>query len=65
MIVGPIQTNCYILSDPKTKEAIVIDPGAEADRIGREIRKKGLSVIAYLLTHAHWDHIDGLSDLKS
>ncbi|MDD5866593.1 MAG: MBL fold metallo-hydrolase [Lachnospiraceae bacterium] len=65
MIVGPIQTNCYILSDPKTKEAIVIDPGAEADRIAREIRKKGLSVIAYLLTHAHWDHIDGLSDLKS
>lgn len=63
-IVGPIQTNCYLVSDPATKEALVIDPGPGSDRLAGEIRKAGLTVSAYLLTHAHWDHIDGLEKLK-
>ncbi len=64
MEVGPLMGNCHVLGDEKTKEAVVIDPGAEADRILMTLAKHGLKVKYILLTHAHLDHIGGLKELK-
>lgn len=63
--VGPIQTNCYIVIDNKTKKALVFDPGAEAQRIYEYIRKQELEVEAILFTHGHFDHITGGAELAS
>jgi len=53
LIVGPLLTNCYILTS--NKEAIVVDPGAELDKILKELKEKKLKYI--ILTHYHWDHV--------
>ena len=64
LIVGPIQENCYIASDPHSLEAVVIDPGDEADMIMDYIREKGLQVKYILLTHGHHDHIGAVAEVK-
>lgn len=56
-VVGPLQTNCYILGDPAARQAVVIDPGGDGDRIVRRIDELGLDLVAVLITHAHPDHI--------
>lgn len=56
-VVGPLQTNCYLLGDPDDRKAVVIDPGGEAVRIVQRIEKLGLDLVAILITHAHLDHI--------
>ncbi len=61
--VGMLQCNCSILGDPETREAIVIDPGDEVERILAAIAKHGLTVRAILNTHAHIDHVGGLRKL--
>lgn len=61
--LGPIQANCYILSFPDTKEALVIDPGDEPEKIKALIASKGLDVKYLLLTHGHFDHCRAVSDL--
>jgi len=53
--VGPLQCNCHILADDATKEAVIVDPGDDADEILR--RAEGLKVLALLHTHCHFDHM--------
>lgn len=62
--VGPLQDNCIILSDEESKEAMVVDPGDEPDRITDYIRDAGLKVKYILCTHGHFDHIGAVGDLK-
>ncbi|MEK6700326.1 MAG: MBL fold metallo-hydrolase [Nitrospirota bacterium] len=64
LMVGPLQVNCYIIADEKTKEAVVIDPGDDAQDILGIIRKKGLTVKYIVNTHAHFDHVGGNEELK-
>jgi glyoxylase-like metal-dependent hydrolase (beta-lactamase superfamily II) len=64
LVVGPLQVNCYILADEKTKEAVVIDPGDDADDILRLIREKGLTVKYIVNTHAHFDHVGANRQVK-
>lgn len=61
--VGMLQTNCYILSSDR-KNAMLIDPGAEPERILAYCRKEGLAIRMLVFTHGHFDHIGAASALK-
>jgi hydroxyacylglutathione hydrolase len=61
--VGLLQCNCSILGDPATREAIVIDPGDDVERILAILRKHELKVRAIVSTHTHIDHVGGLAAL--
>ncbi|NQT29152.1 MAG: MBL fold metallo-hydrolase [Candidatus Saganbacteria bacterium] len=60
--VGSLQTNCYIVIDDKSREAIVIDPGDEAQKIVAAI--KGLKVKYIVITHGHPDHFGAIDQVK-
>jgi len=59
IVVGELGVNCYLLADSQTKEGVVIDPGAEPERIISAVKKNGIKVVAVLNTHGHFDHIGG------
>ena len=61
--VGMLQCNCSIIGDPLTREAIVVDPGDEVTRILDLLGRRRLTVKAIVSTHAHIDHVGGLSKL--
>lgn len=63
--VGSFQTNCYILIDEKTNQSVVIDPGAEPERLIKELNGLKVDVKAILLTHGHGDHIGAVEALRS
>lgn len=62
--LGPIQTNCYLIWNDK-KDCLVIDPGANGARIVEIVNELGIKPIAILLTHAHFDHIGAVDDVRS
>lgn len=64
LVVGPLQVNCYIIFDEKTKEAIVIDPGDDAQDILHLVNGKSLKVKYIVNTHAHFDHVGANKLLK-
>jgi hydroxyacylglutathione hydrolase len=64
LVVGPLETNCYILGDEKSKEAVVIDPGGEFEEIRRQLDESELKVKYIVLTHGHFDHTGALAQLK-
>lgn len=61
--VGILQCNCSIVGDPITREVMVIDPGDEVSRILDLLGRHKLIVKAIVSTHAHIDHVGGLSKL--
>ncbi|GIO23139.1 MBL fold metallo-hydrolase [Oceanobacillus sp. J11TS1] len=65
MPVGLVQANCYIVYNKEDKNALVIDPGGEPDKIIDAIDSQQLNVKAILLTHAHFDHIGGLDGIRN
>ncbi len=62
-IVGPLETNAYVLADRATGTAVVVDPGAEGERIAAAAQARGWTIRHVWLTHAHFDHIGGLAAL--
>jgi hydroxyacylglutathione hydrolase len=62
--VGWLQCNCSILGDPETREALVLDPGDEVERILEALARHSLTVRAIVSTHAHIDHVGGLHKLQ-
>ena len=62
--VGPIMANCFIVGCENTKEAVVIDPGDEADRILLKLADLGLKVKCLVNTHGHFDHVGGNKRMK-
>ena len=61
--VTPFQQNCAILWDEDTKQALVVDPGGDVDRILAAIEQAGVTVERILLTHGHLDHAGGAAGL--
>jgi len=57
--------NCYIVGSEKTGEGIVIDPGAESQRILKKIEELGLKIGAIIATHAHPDHVSAVGKVKA
>jgi hydroxyacylglutathione hydrolase len=64
LVVGPIQANCYILGCERTREAAVIDPGDEVDRILMTLAKDELRCGCIINTHGHFDHSGANKRLK-
>ncbi|TQS74542.1 MBL fold metallo-hydrolase [Ornithinibacillus gellani] len=60
--LGPLGTNCYLLS--QHQEALIIDPGGDADQVIEYLESNQLKPLAILLTHAHYDHIGAVGDLR-
>jgi len=63
LVVGAVRTNCYIVGNSETKEAIVIDPGDNAAAIIKALKENDLVCRAILLTHGHFDHIMAAAEL--
>lgn len=57
--LGPAQTNAYLIADPETREAAVIDPSWDGKKILAEAEKRGWRIAHLWYTHAHFDHIGG------
>lgn len=64
LTVGVLQCNCSILGDTASGECMVIDPGAEIEKITALIEKHGLKVKQIVITHGHIDHVAGAMQLK-
>lgn len=64
IVVGELMTNCYLLGCKQTKAIAIIDPGAESEKIIKEIDKANLKPKFIILTHGHGDHIGAINGLK-
>ncbi|MFH1840931.1 MAG: MBL fold metallo-hydrolase [Candidatus Shapirobacteria bacterium] len=63
LVVGQLQTNCYLVWG-EDKQAIIIDPGDDAEYLENTIRDAGLVPKIILATHGHYDHILAATELK-
>lgn len=63
LVLGPVGTNAYLLGDPKSHSAVVVDPAWEGEAILKESDRRGWRIQQIWLTHAHFDHIGGIADL--
>ena len=63
-VVGAFQENAYLLLDDAARRCVFVDPGAEGERLVRAVRVHGAELDAIWLTHAHIDHVGGISALK-
>jgi len=64
LIVGQLQTNCYLVWNQISKKAIIIDPGDDADYILHKIQDLGLKPKLIIATHGHFDHVLAVTELK-
>lgn len=60
VVVGWVQTNCYLLGDEQTREAAVIDPGDGGAKLAAKLKEEGYRPVMVLLTHGHFDHVGGV-----
>jgi glyoxylase-like metal-dependent hydrolase (beta-lactamase superfamily II) len=63
--VGPLQCNCSILIDEKSREAVVIDPGDEAGLILDALERESARAVTLLHTHAHFDHVGATAEVAA
>jgi hydroxyacylglutathione hydrolase len=64
IVVGPLQVNCYIVYAEGSNDAIVVDPGEEAEKIIGLIEDRKVKVSRIVCTHAHFDHVGAVTKLK-
>ena len=57
IVVGMTEANCYLFGDAQTKEVVIIDPGADADKIKKRIKQNSYLPRLIINTHGHIDHI--------
>jgi len=63
--VGMLQCNCSVFGDEESREAIIIDPGAEIEKITEILDRHQLKVKAIIVTHGHIDHVAGAAKLRA
>ena len=63
--IGQIENNTYVLTDPESQKAVVIDPAAGIETVIADLNTQKLALAAIWITHAHFDHIAGVSSLLS
>ncbi|MCP2169721.1 MBL fold metallo-hydrolase [Goodfellowiella coeruleoviolacea] len=61
IVVGPLRTNCWAVHPPGERQALLVDPGADAGRVLDAVRD--LDIVAVVLTHAHFDHVLALPEI--
>lgn len=64
-ILGPVETNTYIVADTQTNEAVVIDPAWDGHILAAEARRRGWRLTGVWLTHAHFDHLAGAAGIAA
>jgi glyoxylase-like metal-dependent hydrolase (beta-lactamase superfamily II) len=64
IIVGPLESNCFIVFDEQKHQALIVDPGAEPDKILRFIEAGKLDVNYIVCTHAHFDHVGAVAAIR-
>lgn len=64
LTLGALQTNCYLVADEATGEAVAIDPADNAPAIARVAQAHGWAIRRILATHAHFDHLLGVEELR-
>lgn len=64
LVLGQLNTNCYLVWCSKTKETIIIDPADEGNYISEKILQKKLKPKAIIVTHGHFDHVLAVTELK-
>ena len=62
--VGQLTTNCYLLINPDTHQALIIDPGDSAEYIINILRDQNAKPLLIIATHGHFDHILAIAELK-
>jgi glyoxylase-like metal-dependent hydrolase (beta-lactamase superfamily II) len=62
-VLGPVETNAYLIANQETREAAVVDPAWDGPFIVEAAEMKGWIITQIWLTHAHFDHIGGVADL--
>ncbi len=63
--LGPAQTNAYLLGEPESGTAVVVDPAWDGERIYQAAAERGWRIIAMWLTHAHFDHFGGAAGIDA
>lgn len=64
-VVGPLQSNSYLVVDERSRKAVVIDPGMESEPVLEAVRRAALEVEALIITHGHFDHVFSSAVLKA
>lgn len=64
-MLGPLKTNCYLVSDGESGEALALDPVEDGARIAAEAANRHLRIVAIACTHSHFDHIGGVAELRA
>lgn len=64
ILAGAMRTNCYLIYDEETREALILDPADEEAKLARMLKEQGLKPAAILLTHGHFDHIGAVEPLR-
>lgn len=64
-VLSDFQENAYVVSLAGRNDCVVVDPGAEPAPLIAKLRKNNLNPVALLITHGHWDHIGGVSDVRA
>ena len=64
IIVGPLETNCYLVYCEETLECAIVDPGADPEKIILQVSSRKLEPVILINTHGHVDHVGANKDIK-